>query len=79
MFLSNPVGHLAPDRVVVVVMAVLVVPIWDCAYAAACPIRDHPIAPVMLYDARLAAQFAEEMLKRGIYVVGFSYPVRRDS
>ncbi len=39
--------------------------------------RDHPIAPVMLYDARLAAQFADEMLKRGIYVIGFSFPVGR--
>jgi len=37
--------------------------------------KDHPIIPVMLGDAKLAGQFAEEMLKRGIYVVGFSYPV----
>ncbi|CAF3304799.1 unnamed protein product [Rotaria socialis] len=36
---------------------------------------DHPICPVMLGDARLASQFADEMLKRGIYVIGFSYPV----
>jgi glycine C-acetyltransferase len=36
---------------------------------------DHPIIPVMIYDAALAGQFADEMLKRGIYVVGFSYPV----
>ncbi|VDD75035.1 unnamed protein product, partial [Mesocestoides corti] len=35
----------------------------------------HPIAPVMLGDARLAAEFADEMLKHGIYVIGFSYPV----
>lgn len=35
----------------------------------------HPIVPVMLYDAALAAEFADEMLKRGIYVVAFSYPV----
>lgn len=35
----------------------------------------HPISPVMLGDARLAATFADEMLDRGIYVVGFSYPV----
>jgi glycine C-acetyltransferase len=34
-----------------------------------------PIAPVMLGDARLASEFADEMLKRGIYVIGFSYPV----
>lgn len=36
---------------------------------------DHPIVPVMLYDARLAQQFADELLKVGIYVIGFSYPV----
>ncbi|KAJ6625429.1 2-amino-3-ketobutyrate coenzyme A ligase, mitochondrial [Pseudolycoriella hygida] len=36
---------------------------------------DHPISPVMLYDAKLASDFADEMLKRGIYVIGFSYPV----
>lgn len=36
---------------------------------------DHPICPVMLGDARLAAEFADEMLKRGVYVVGFSFPV----
>ncbi|KAF9427382.1 hypothetical protein BGZ76_002365 [Entomortierella beljakovae] len=36
---------------------------------------NHPIAPVMLGDARLAGQFADKMLQRGIYVVGFSYPV----
>ncbi|CAF0832315.1 unnamed protein product [Adineta ricciae] len=35
----------------------------------------HPICPVMLGDARLASQFADEMLKRNIYVIGFSYPV----
>jgi glycine C-acetyltransferase len=35
----------------------------------------HPIIPVMLGDAKLAAQFAEEMLKEGIYVIGFSFPV----
>jgi len=34
-----------------------------------------PIVPVMLGDARLASEFADEMLKRGIYVIGFSYPV----
>lgn len=37
--------------------------------------RDHPIAPVMLYDANLATSFANEMLKRGVYVIGFSFPV----
>ncbi|KAG0227810.1 hypothetical protein BGX31_006839 [Mortierella sp. GBA43] len=36
---------------------------------------NHPITPVMLGDARLAGQFAEKMLQRGIYVVAFSYPV----
>jgi len=36
---------------------------------------DVAIAPVWLGDARLASEFAEEMLKEGIYVVGFSYPV----
>jgi len=36
---------------------------------------NHPICPVMLGDARLASQFADEMLKRRIYVIGFSYPV----
>ncbi|KAF9943357.1 hypothetical protein BGZ67_000037 [Mortierella alpina] len=36
---------------------------------------NHPISPVMLGDARLAAEFADKMLQRGIYVVGFSYPV----
>ena len=36
---------------------------------------DHPIIPVMLGDAKLASQMAEEMLQVGVYVVGFSYPV----
>ncbi len=35
----------------------------------------HPIVPVMLNDARLAADFAERMLSQGVYVVAFSYPV----
>jgi len=35
----------------------------------------HPIVPVMLGDARLAAEFAAQMLVEGIYVIGFSYPV----
>ncbi|CUI15245.1 2-amino-3-ketobutyrate coenzyme A ligase, putative [Bodo saltans] len=34
-----------------------------------------PIAPVMLYDARVAAEFAERMLQQDIYVVAFSFPV----
>ena len=36
---------------------------------------EHPIIPVMLGDAKLATQMADELLKRGIYVIGFSYPV----
>uniref|UniRef100_A0A224YLV7 2-amino-3-ketobutyrate coenzyme A ligase, mitochondrial n=1 Tax=Rhipicephalus zambeziensis TaxID=60191 RepID=A0A224YLV7_9ACAR len=36
---------------------------------------DHPICPVMLGDARLAADFADGMLEQGVYVIGFSYPV----
>ena len=35
----------------------------------------HPIAPVMLYDAKLAQQFAKDLLAAGIYVIGFFYPV----
>jgi glycine C-acetyltransferase len=33
------------------------------------------IVPVMLYDARLAAEVADAMLEEGIYVIGFSFPV----
>lgn len=36
---------------------------------------DHPIIPVMLGDASLAQAMAEKMLARGIYVIGFSFPV----
>ena len=36
---------------------------------------EHPIVPVMLGDAALAGRFAEAMLARGVYVIGFSYPV----
>jgi glycine C-acetyltransferase len=35
----------------------------------------HPIIPVMLYEAKPAAQLAEALLKRGVYVIAFSYPV----
>ena len=35
----------------------------------------HPIAPVMLYHAKLAQEFAARMLDKGIEVVGFYYPV----
>ncbi len=36
---------------------------------------EHPIVPIMLGDASLASLFADAMLERGIYVIGFSYPV----
>jgi len=36
---------------------------------------EHPIAPVMLGDAALAARFAEKLVERGVYVIGFSFPV----
>ena len=36
---------------------------------------EHPIIPVMLGDAELATKFADSMLAKGVYVVGFSYPV----
>jgi glycine C-acetyltransferase len=36
---------------------------------------DHPIVPVMLYDALLSQQFADKLLQEGIYVIGFFYPV----
>jgi glycine C-acetyltransferase len=36
---------------------------------------EHPIVPIMLYEAPLAQKFAEELLKKGIYVIGFFYPV----
>ena len=35
----------------------------------------HPITPIMLGDAGLAARVAEAMLAKGVYVIGFSYPV----
>ena len=35
----------------------------------------HPIVPVMLYDAKVAQEFADRMLEKGVYVIGFSYPV----
>jgi len=35
----------------------------------------HPIVPIMLYDAPLSQQFAEQLLEKGIYVIGFYYPV----
>ena len=36
---------------------------------------EHPIVPIMLGDARVAHQMATDLLREGIYVVGFSYPV----
>lgn len=36
---------------------------------------DCPIAPVMIGDARKASQMADELMKHGIYVIGFSFPV----
>jgi len=36
---------------------------------------EHPIVPVMLHDAPLAQKMADELLKEGIYVIGFFYPV----
>ena len=36
---------------------------------------NHPIIPIMLGDAKLATIFANELLKLGVYVIGFSYPV----
>jgi glycine C-acetyltransferase len=36
---------------------------------------EHPICPIMLGDASLAARLADTMLARGVYVIGFSYPV----
>ncbi|MEN6595079.1 MAG: glycine C-acetyltransferase [Clostridiaceae bacterium] len=36
---------------------------------------EHPIVPVMLYEAKTAQEFAARMLEKGVYVVGFCYPV----
>jgi len=36
---------------------------------------EHPIIPVMLGDAALASRMADQLLERGVYVIGFSYPV----
>ncbi len=36
---------------------------------------EHPIVPIMLYDAALASRTADALLAKGIYVIGFSYPV----
>ena len=37
--------------------------------------RDHPIIPVMLFDAKLSQDMAAAMLEKGVYVIGFFYPV----
>ncbi|NLG37080.1 MAG: glycine C-acetyltransferase [Clostridiales bacterium] len=39
------------------------------------PQSDHPIAPIMLYDANAAQDMARRMLDKGVYVIGFFYPV----
>ena len=36
---------------------------------------EHPIIPVMLGDAKVAAEFARRLLDEGVYVIGFSFPV----
>ena len=36
---------------------------------------EHPIVPVMIGDATRAGRLAEYLLERGVYVIGFSYPV----
>lgn len=49
----------------------------DAMTAAGFDIRpgSHPIVPIMLHDAALSVRFADALLARGIYVIGFSYPV----
>ena len=46
-----------------------------CGLGFDVPAGEHPIVPVMLYDARTAQEFAARMLQKGVYVVGFSFPV----
>ena len=36
---------------------------------------EHPIVPIMLGDAKLAQKVSEHMLKKNVFVIGFSYPV----
>ena len=45
--------------------------------AAGFDIKDgtHPIVPIMLYDARVAQEMASKMLEKGVYVIGFFFPV----
>ncbi len=39
------------------------------------PEGEHPIVPIMLGEAKLATEMADRLLDRGVYVIGFSYPV----
>ena len=39
------------------------------------PPGEHPIVPIMLGEAKLAQEMADRLLDRGVYVIGFSYPV----
>jgi glycine C-acetyltransferase len=41
----------------------------------AIPEGEHPIVPIMLGEAKIAAEMADKLLGQGIYVIGFSYPV----
>jgi glycine C-acetyltransferase len=36
---------------------------------------EHPIVPIMLYDAKLSQEMSKKLLEKGIYVIGFFYPV----
>ena len=36
---------------------------------------NHPIVPIMLYDAKLAKKMSERLLEKGVYVIGFYFPV----
>jgi len=49
----------------------------ECIQEAGFDIKkgDSPIVPIMLYDANLAQQFANELLQEGVYAIGFFYPV----
>jgi len=37
--------------------------------------EDHPIVPIMIYDAKKAVEMSEKLLEKGIYVIAFSFPV----
>ena len=41
----------------------------------AVPEGAHPIVPIMLYEAKIAKEFADRLLEKGVYAIGFSYPV----